>query len=228
MSNILPHKVEQIDAPYVVACEGYGDICLISKLLECRGIRNCSVGCPSRTGVGGDGKDYLPKYLDALALAAAKESPQTMKGLLIVIDADKSPQTAFAAACSAFRYAGFVPPDRPFAPKVEQGLKTAVYTIPGPDESGTLEDLLLRSSFEKFPAVGACIDSFLACTGNPMPEDQNTVAKMKMSALVASSHPANPWATPGPLLLSHENKLVPFDSPHFKHLADFLKEFCSE
>jgi len=58
MSHILPHKVDRIEAPFVVACEGYNDVCLIDQLLNQRGITNCRVGCPSRTGVGGQGKDF--------------------------------------------------------------------------------------------------------------------------------------------------------------------------
>ena len=74
MSLILPHKVERLDAPYIVACEGFGDVCFVEQLLKIKRIENYRVGCPSRTGVGGDGKDYLNKYLSAIALAANNDT----------------------------------------------------------------------------------------------------------------------------------------------------------
>ena len=227
MSFILPHKVERIEAPFVVACEGYSDVCLVDKLLEQRGITNCRVGCPSRTGVGGEGKDYLNKYLSAIDFASRKVPRRTMRGLLLVVDADESPAEAFSAACEALAFAQFPLPDSAFAQKDEAGMRTAVYIVPGKGESGTLEHLLLRSAFENAPASKACVDTFLACVGRTANEKSNTIAKMGMSALVAASFPTNPWATPGTLLQSNDNDLISFDSEYFKDLADFLAGFCS-
>ena len=228
MSYILPHKVERIDAPFVVACEGFGDVCLAEQLLKIKRIENCRVGCPSRTGVGGDGKDYLNKYLSAIALAANNDTVRMLRGLLVVVDADDSPQKAFDIACSALRYAEYPVPDSASTLKEENGIKTAIYLIPGVNEPGTLEHLLLRSAFDKAPTAQACVDTLLECIGRAPIDKPNAVAKMKMSALVAASFPKNPWATPGPLLQSSDNDLIPLDSPHFKHLADYLANFCTE
>lgn len=228
MSHILPHKVDRIETPFVVACEGYNDVCLIDQLLDQRGITNCSVGCPSTTGVGGQGKDFLDRYLTALDFAAKRDTPGAMRGLLVVVDADEDSQKAFAAACSAIAFAGFPVPDSAFILMNERNFRTSVYMIPGVDECGTLEHLLLRSAFETAPTSEVCVDEFLACIGISSGEKSNTVAKMKMSALVAASFPANPWATPGMLLRSGKNNLVSAASGQFRHLADFLASFCTE
>lgn len=228
MILILPHKVERVESPFIVACEGFGDVCLVEKLLELKEIDNCRVGCPSRTGVGGDGKDYLDKYLSAIALAADNDAVPMLRGLLVIIDADDSPQKAFDLACAALRFAEYPIPDSPFAPINENGFKVAVYLIPGVNEDGTLEHLLLRSAFGSFNKSEACIDSFMNCVGKVPPNQPNVLAKMRMSAFVAASFPSNPWATPGLLLQSSKNDIVPIDSPQFKHLADFLAEFCAE
>jgi hypothetical protein len=228
MSHILPHKVERIEAPFVVACEGYNDVCLIDKLIDQCSITNCRTGCPSRTGVGGEGKDYLGQYLSAIDFAAAKDTQRTMRGLLLIVDADESPDKAFSAACNALRFAAFPVPDSAFTLIDDNGIRTAIYIVPGVNKEGTLEHLLLRTAFEKTPASEACVDAFLACVDRSTHEKPNTVAKMKMSALVAASFPVNPWATPGMLLQSSKNDLISFDSGHFKHLADFLVGFCTE
>jgi hypothetical protein len=228
MSHILPQKVERIEVPFVVACEGYNDVCLIDKLIDQCSITNCRIGCPSRTGVGGEGKDFLGQYLSAIDFAARKDTQRTMRGLLLVVDADENPEKAFSAACNALTFAEFPVPDSAFALRDENGIRTAVYVVPGVDKEGTLEHLLLRAAFEKAPAGETCVDGFLACVGRSTHEKPNTIAKMKMSALIAASFPTNPWATPGMLLQSGKNDLISFDSGYFKHLADFLAGFCAE
>ena len=228
MSLILPHKVERIETPFIVACEGFNDVCFVEQLLNIKRIENCRVGCPSRTGVGGDGKDYLNKYLSAIALAANNDTVPMLRGLLVVVDADDSPQRAFDLACSALRYAEYPVPDSAFTAKNKNGVRTAVYLIPGENETGTLEHLLLRAAFDSSKDREPCIDSFLNCIGRAPANKPNVLAKMQMSALVAASFPTNPWATPGYLLQSSRNDIVPIDSIHFKHLADFLAEFCAE
>jgi hypothetical protein len=146
----------------------------------------------------------------------------------VVVDADDSPKEAFDLACLALRYAEYPVPDSAFSLKVENGFRTAIYLIPGVNESGTLEHLLLRSAFDKAPTAQACVDTLLECIGKTPIDKPNAVAKMKMSAFVAASFPKNPWATPGPLLQSSDNDLIPLDSIHFKHLGDFLAKFCEE
>jgi len=228
MSLILPHKVERIESPFIVACEGFADVCLVEQLLKLKKITTCRVGCPSRTGVGGDGKDFLNKYLSAISLAANNGAVQMVRGLLVVVDADDSPETAFKLACSALEYAEYPIPDSAFTPKDENGVTTAVYLIPGKNETGTLEHLSLGAAFDSSKSSEPCIDSLLACIGRAPDNEPNTLAKMKMSALVASAFPSNPWATLGPLLQNSRNEIVPIESIHFKHLADFLAEFCEE
>lgn len=228
MNYILPHKVERIEFPFIVACEGFGDVCLVDQLLKLKSIDNCRVGCPSQAGVGGMGKDYLNKYLSAVSLAANNGGIQMLRGVLLVVDADDSPQIAFDAACSALQYAQYPVPESAFKDKDENGIKTSVYLIPGENETGTLEHLLLRAAFESSSGSQSCTELFLNCIGKSPANESNVLAKMQMSALVAASFPENPWATPGPLLQSSKNDLVPINSPHFSTLADYLAEFCKE
>jgi hypothetical protein len=228
MSHILPQKVERIESPFIVACEGFGDVCLVEQLLKFKQIENCQVGCPSIPSVGGSGKDCLDKYLDAIALAASKSQNKQLRGLLVVVDADDDPQAAFVSACTALRFADYPVPNSPFVTIEENDVKSAVYLIPGENEVGTLEHLLLRSAFSISENSKACIDSFLDCIGKVPVNKPNVLAKMQMSALVAAAFPSNPWATPAPLLQSSKNDIVPIDSIHFKHLGDFLAELCKE
>ena len=109
----------------------------------------------------------------------------------------------------------------------------AVYLVPGlmlngEQETGTLEDILLRAAFEKNPQFQGCLDTFIGCIGKAPELKSTKKAKMRLSALVGASFPSNPWASVDKLLASSKNELVHIDSIHFKPLDDFLAEFCQE
>jgi len=143
MRFILDRKFKGgINHRFVVACEGYSDVGFISALLEHHNITNCCVGCPSREGTGGEGKDKLPEYLVGLK-AALINYGTTIDGLLVVVDADTDQAGAFQAATRAMGEGIFPAPAAPFSIETIGGMRTAVYIIPGPGLDGTLEHLLL-------------------------------------------------------------------------------------
>jgi hypothetical protein len=187
---------------------------------------------------GSGGKDAIGRYIDSISNWFSLHSERPLQGILILIDADDDPRSAFGLACKALQDAGLHAPSRAFACETGESkegnpVTVAVYLIPGPmqngvQETGTLEDILLRAAFEKNPQFEGCLDAFIGCIGKAPELKSNKKAKMRLSALVGASFPSNPWASVDKLLASSKNDLVPIDSIHFKPLGDFLANFCTE
>jgi hypothetical protein len=238
MSQLLLPGLREIENPFVVVCEGSGDARFVFELLKIRQIENCSVGFPNEMDSGGGGKDAIGRYVESIFTWFAIHAAVPLRGVLIVLDADDDPNSAFDLARKALQDTGLPAPGRAFSLERDEAraaasTAAAVYLVPGlmlngEQETGTLEDILLRAAFEKNPQFQGCLDAFIGCIGKAPELKSNKKAKMRLSALVGASFPSNPWASVDKLLASSKNDLVPIDSIHFKHLADFLVEFCKE
>lgn len=204
--------------PFVVVCEGYGDVCFVAELLEHRKIEVCNVGCPTQKHFG-DGKDAIPAYLKALAT-----DKKGLKGVLIVVDADNTPGTLFESMVQALNAATFPAPDQPFAIENKE-IRVGVFLVPRKNENGTLDNLLLESVFKKHPEARECIEKFVDCTKTSKTWKPNQQAKMKLSALVAAYCEGNPWSSLA-WVWSTKGNPIPIDSDCFADLADFLVAFC--
>lgn len=230
MTFILDRKLNKgVPLPFFIACEGYSDACLINALLKHNGINNCSVGCPSRDSVGGEGKDKLPSYLSAAQAALALKS-QTLSGILVVVDADMSSADSYTAANVALEEGEFPLAPRPFE-IFDLAIRVAVYVIPGAGRQGTMEHLLLDAAYLKRPRMAKYVDKFLTRINRHSIFHKpvyglNRHAKMKMSALAAATCEKNPWASAS-MIWSNVGNPVPVDSPCFSHLVDFLKRFST-
>jgi hypothetical protein len=238
MNQLLTPGLREIENPFVVVCEGSGDARFVFELLKIRQIESCSVGFPNEMDSRGGGKDAIGRYIESIFTWFTIHAAFPLRGVLIVLDADDDPHSAFDLACKALRDAGLHAPKKAFAretvePKEGNPVTVAVYLIPGllqngEQETGTLEDILLTAAFEKNPQFQGCLDEFIDCIGKTPELKSNKKAKMRLSALVGASFPSNPWASVDKLLASSKNDLVPIDSIHFKPLGDFLAEFCKE
>jgi hypothetical protein len=210
--------VKDIPLPFLIVCDGYSDVRLIDKLLQYCHISNCNVGCKSDAF-----HPDLSKYLAALKSILSRQSG-VIRGVLIVMDADTSPKSAFSAACKAFEFAEFPVPSKPFTIE-ELNPRVAVYIIPGVKRKGTLEHLLLEAAYKKNPKAKKCTDKFLHCIGK-VRCSSNMDAKMRMSALVAATCSENPWASAA-MIWSDKGNPVPINSPCFDHLTHFLRKFSA-
>ncbi|MGD0972301.1 MAG: DUF3226 domain-containing protein [Desulfobaccales bacterium] len=216
---LIPKDVRDVPRPFLIVCEGMSDVRFIGSLLEHIGITTCSVGCPSREGLG----NSIPRYLQGIrAITLGKES---FRGILIIIDANDKPTQQFTTIQQALRNANFPAPEKPFS--VEGDLfRVAVFLIPRKGENGTLEKLLLEAALENRPDMQTCLDNFCDCTRSVKTWTTNQQAKMRLSALVAASCQDNPWASAG-IMWSEPGNPVPIESECFNHIADFLKIFVS-
>jgi hypothetical protein len=225
MKALLPQEVTEVPLPFVIVCEGMGDVRLVCELVEHKGITNCNVGCPSKISVKAEGKDGIPSYLGGIRTLIGV-GKAAIRGILVVADADDNIQASFSKMADALDNAGFPRPTEAF--KLDgDPVRSGIFLIPGRGRTGTLEHLLWDASIKKNPKLEKCVRAFCRCTGgyiNAAPPNKR--AKMRMSAVVAAHCYDNPWASSA-LMWSSKNNPVPIDSPCFEELADFLAAFTA-
>ncbi len=207
-------------SPYVVVCEGLADAGFISALLVHKKISGCEVGCPSQKIGGGQGKDRIVKYLEALAV-----DPKGLRGVLVVVDTDSSASKIFKQMVRAFESVDpLLPiPKKPFT--VEGTIpRSAVFLMPGKGKKGTLEHLLLEAIFMKSPKLKKCLDKFEQCTGRVKSWPTNKKAKARATMLTAAHCKDNP-ASSLAWIWAEKGNPVPIASSCFDSLSTFLTEF---
>lgn len=206
--------------PFVVVCEGLADAGFISALLVHKGITDYEVGCPSPKIGGGQGKDKIGKYLEALAA-----NPSGLRGILVVVDTDGSAPKIFKQMAKALQSVHpLVPvPTKPFT-VTGNDPRSAVLLIPKKGKKGTLEHLLLEAVFGKKPRLRLCLDAFEKCVGKVRTWPANKQAKMRMTALTACHCKNNP-ASSVAWIWADKGNPVPINSPAFSDISDFLTDF---
>lgn len=147
----------QITSPFQVLCEGDGDDGFITALRKARGLPSFDVTCVSE---GGGFEDTLK------ALEFAVDRGQVRK-VLILADNDADPTKSFDAVKRALGRARIYPvPKRPLQVRNSGRVATGVVMLPGSDERGNLETLLLRSVVRAEPDLVRCAENFAACSLN--------------------------------------------------------------
>jgi hypothetical protein len=225
MSLILPHEIKEIPRPFLVVCEGYGDVCFIDALLKFKKIANCNVGCPSEKGGTGTGKEAIPQYLKAIQTAVQLKKA-TLRGILVVVDANGNPAVSFDQMTAALRDANFPAPGKPFSLEGNP-FRVGIFLMPGQGKTGCLEHILWDAAIGKNQAIQRCVEDFSKCTGGHiMAAPSNKQAKMKMSAIVAAYCKDNPWASAA-MVWSDAGNPVPIDSASFNDIAHLLETFVA-
>jgi len=219
---LLPKDGRGILRPFLIVCEGMRDARFVCSLLEHKGITTCNVGCPSREGLGGgSGFDAIPNYL--LGIQGITRGKETLRGILIMIDANTNPTQRFSSMKKALLAAEFPAPTKAFT--VEGApFRVAIFLIPREGENGTLDGLLLEAALKKTPRMRLCLDNFCDCTSAVKSWTQNQQSKMRLSALVAASCQNNPWASAA-IIWSEKGNPVPIESECFNHIGEFLMTF---
>jgi hypothetical protein len=219
LSNGLPK-------PFFVATEGMGDARLVDEILKHNRIDQYAIGCPSESSSGGTGKDAFPNYFKAIQAARLLRSQTNLRGFLVVADADGDAPKSFRDITAALTNAQLPRPGNPYEVEENAGLRIGIYLLPGHNQTGTLEHLLLKAAFSKSPNLEECLKQFSACTGALRSDKPNALAKMRMAALAAAFCQKKTWCSPN-LLWSDPQNPVPIDSAEFGDLVQFLQKFCN-
>jgi hypothetical protein len=119
-----------------------------------------------------------------------------------------------------------MPPSSRLAPPRASAMIEALRGL-GYSTAGALADIIDNSTplssaaYRAAPKIAACVDALAGCTG----ADKWTaakLAKMKLHALIASSHEAKPHLSPA-YVWSDKTNLVPLNDPIFDQISDFLQ-----
>jgi hypothetical protein len=207
-------------SPYVIVCEGLADAGFVSALLVHKKIADFEVGCPSPKIGGGQGKDRIAKYLEALAA-----DPKGLRGVLVVVDTDTSATKVFGQMVRALKAVSPLLPI-PKKPFTVEGVnpRSAVFLMPGKGKKGTLEHLLLDAVFAKNPKLKTCVEKFEQCTGKVKYWPRNKKAKARATALTATHCKSNP-ASSLAWIWADKGNPIPIGSTHFDALSTFLTDF---
>jgi|HubBroStandDraft_6_1064221.scaffolds.fasta_scaffold66359_3 hypothetical protein len=210
-------------ASFLIVCEGYGDACFADAILERHNITNYQVGCPTQRTVGGEGRNNITKFLQAIA---THPNAKLLRGIIVMIDADEDSDGSFREAAAALTDAHFSPPATAYAASQGTVPKTAIVLIPRNGTLGTLEHLLLDAAFDRDPTLRKCVDDFANCCGNVDGWPANKQAKMKLTASIAARCEELPSSSLAWIWNKNGNP-IPIDSRHFDHLVGFFRDFSA-
>jgi 5S rRNA maturation endonuclease (ribonuclease M5) len=177
----------------LILCEGKGDEQFLKHLLENRNITGFQIAFPEARKdddgniiAGGYGRGSFWYELDALKLVRGFES---LKNVVIVTDSDNDSAIAFREVQDQVTRAGDY--DVPAAlMQPSNGRRNnppiTVKTIPGENEPGNLETLVLRAVPDYFGVELACLAHYEQCTGSVAGWTIGKQSKMRLQCVVSA------------------------------------------
>ena len=209
--------------PNLIICEGKSDEFFFRHILKNNGISSFQVEHPNDTTAEGHyGHSGFLKYLQGIK---ARSGYKDIRNIIIARDSDLDPDRSFNEVRGQIRKAnGYEVPDHP---RVAKGKNPAmsVLLIPGSNELGNLETLLLKAvTYDQ--KSEACFDNYFACMGfKDLPI--TILSKKKMTTIVAAMNDKNPSCSLA-YIWSQEYKkynLISIQKPAIRDIVEFLRSF---
>jgi hypothetical protein len=222
-------RLTRITEPFVLLCEGQHDSQFFTHLINVRHLPKfevCSVNYVLGSTRGGN-----TKFTEALDELPAIPGFENVEKVLIVADNDLDPVAAFNGIVTAITTTSPIigpPASRyvaPPAPLTKAGASPSVVVmmLPWTGMAGSLSTMCLAAAMNAAPAIAACVNALASCTtADTWPA--TTLAKMKLRALIASSHRAKPELSPA-YVWSEGTNLVPLSDNVFDQVAGFMSTF---
>jgi hypothetical protein len=222
-------KLTKIGEPFVLLCEGQHDSEFFTHLIQSRNLPRfeiCSVSYVLGTSRGGN-----TRFTDALDELPAIPGFQNVQKVLIVADNDLDPTAEFnRVTASIAATAPIIGPPAgryvaPTAPLTKVGANPAIVILmmPWTGVIGSLHTMCVTAAANAAPMIASCVDNLAVCTAaNAWPI--TTLAKMKLRAMIASSHRPKPDLSPA-YVWSEGTNLVPLSDGVFDQVAGFLAGF---
>lgn len=173
MGSAVTLKPKEITSEKLLLVEGKDEVNFFEALLDKAGIEGFEM-------INVEGKGNFTQYLKMLCLLTGFERVKT---LIIIRDADNSPDAAFASVKNALHAIHLHAPNRQNELKEHLGRKVGIFIMPGNFEKGMLEDLCM-SSVSDDPVI-ECIEKFFECVKGKGCIPKN-LAKAKAHVFLAS------------------------------------------
>lgn len=195
-----------IEKPNLLVVEGRDDQEFFDALLRTIDMSEVQI-----LAIGG--KTKLRKNLKGLA---ATENFHQVRGLGIVRDADADAAEAFRKVRTALRAAALSVPENPMEPSGSDP-RVSVMILPGGSETGSLEDLCLRS-VDGDPAM-LCTDRYFECLDGQQVGHAQHLSRARVQTFLASR------PTPDLRLgIAAQRGHWPLEHGAFQETRDFLRQ----
>lgn len=203
----------RISSDLLLVCEGRADEKVLGGLMRARGIAGYQP-------IPLQGHTNKRAFLKSLALSPhfrgrVPGHGHPVRGLAVVLDAERSAPDTFASLRAALAEAGFAAPERPGA-IAEGSPRTGVFLLPDNILPGKIETLCM-ASVAGDPAWG-CLDGFFECVaqrGGALPADCD---KARAQAFLATRREPDL-----PVGLASDKGYWDFANPCFDPPTEFLK-----
>lgn len=204
-------------ASRLVLCEGKDDRIVLETLAG-------HLGLASRlTFESYDGRDNLRDYLRNL-----KSRPEFTRGriraVLVTRDADQDYQAAWRSVVGAVLDFLSVTLKNPGeTAKDSDGRSVVAWVLPGLEQNGMLETMLLEAERERNIELFECLDAFVACHARVKGTSLHEKARFHLWTIAAQ----NPGAQDR-LRIENALQLLPpnWDAPQFRPVVDLLRHFA--
>lgn len=213
------------DKPWVLLCEGKGDVEFYKLLLKEHNLEsNFQIEKPQFKPNHDGGRGSFGHYLKDLRLNPSWR--KAVKAVLIVSDNDADPAESFAEVQADLKNApGYGVPDKPgIAAKSTDGLPSVIVMMVPIDSPGSLETLCLQPAYDNWPDILGPLDDFVSRT----PAKDFTLvkqAKMRLQSLLSSTNEKNPDFGFAAHWKCKDRYRIPIKHASFDPIVSFLKNF---
>ena len=208
--------------PWLIICEGTGDVSFFRHLIQQRGLPPFDIGYPGKPETETGGRGGFGELLRALRVR--RDFPQ-ITAILVVSDSDEDPDGSFAEVRAQIASAGGYPvPAQPLNVATSAGFPAiVVMMLPWVGQAGNLETLCLPAMYERWPDQRNCLNAFSGCMatdGWPITRQ----SQMRLRSLIAGICLQDP-NTSLTHAWSRNLDLIPLENSCFDQVADFLSTF---
>ena len=193
--------------PVLLLTEGKSDASFLTKLCDQREVGGVHFGFPTRAH--GFGQPGFPRYLSDLPI---RTGFQSLCAVVMVYDNDSDPMAAFQTVNGFADPEIYSLPAKPMSLSDDQSGKVRLMLspMPGIDQPGALETLLIQAVTTTAADELRCIDTLGDCVGSADWPPAH-MAKMRLRCLIAAKCPGESdtsltyiWSKPGnPIDLDH-------------------------
>ncbi len=222
MDKLDEENVAKLSKPVLVLCEGKRDAAFVRKLADHFRLAAIQVGFPVPDQTSDAyGKGGFQGYLLGLG---ARAGFAELRHLVILRDCNGSAAHAFDEVAGQVREAGGLAiPLHAFEPTAGQPSVT-IALVPGPEEEGNLDTLLLRAI--QLPEVlRGCLEAFWACA-RVEGDGIGKASKIKLTSILALAFRNNPSISLAFVWDKRENPIA-LDHACFQPLVELLRRISA-
>jgi hypothetical protein len=222
---MIPENESSFDKPYLLLCEGVGDLRFFHNLFKARSIgTNFSIRHPWREGKYNGGRGNFG--IDLANISVSESFIENTKAVLVVSDNDEDQAASFEQVKGELKKAGnFGIPDAAGIVSTQSNSHKVVVLMLPIGRKGNLETLCLEAAYSKWP-LQQNLDEFVKkCPANDW--NISKQSKMRLQTILAATNKKRPDTGFAGHWNSESDYLIPLDHACFDELANFIRNFES-